>query len=46
MSFNNSPLEILVAFAIVFVSGALSAIGLVKYVEKVRKDASGSNPSN
>ena len=46
MSSNTSPLESLLAFFIVFVSGALSAIGLVKYVEKVRRDASGSNPSN
>ena len=46
MSSNTSPLESLLAFFIVFASGALSAIGLVKYVEKVRKDASSSNPSN
>lgn len=46
MSFNTSPLESLLAFVIVFVSGAVSAIGFVRYVEKVRKDASGSTPSN
>ena len=46
MSSNTSPLESLLAFFIVFVSGALSGIGLVKYVEKVRRDASNSNPSN
>jgi hypothetical protein len=46
MIFNNSPLEVLAAFPIVFVSGALSAIGLVKYIEKVKKNASGANPSN
>ena len=46
MPSSNSPLEILVAFAIVFVTGALSAVGLVKYVEKLRRDAPGANPSN
>jgi hypothetical protein len=43
MILNNSPLEILAAFAIVFVTGALSAVGLVKYVEKVRRDAHSAN---
>lgn len=45
MSFNTSPLESLLAFFIVFVSGALSAIGLARYVQKVRRDASGAHPS-
>lgn len=43
MILNNSPLEILAAFAIVFVTGALSAVGLVKYVEKIRMDAHSAN---
>ena len=38
MTFNNSPLESLAAFAIVFVVGALSVIGFNKYIEKVRRD--------
>lgn len=43
MILNNSPLEILAAFAIVFVTGALSAVGIVKYIEKVRRDAQCAN---
>lgn len=43
MPSSNSALEILAAFAIVFVTGALSAISFVKYVEKVRRDATGAN---
>lgn len=35
----NSPLESLAAFAIVFVVGVLSTVGLGKYIEKVKKDA-------
>lgn len=36
---NNSPLENLAAFAIVFVTGVISAVGFGKYIEKVRRDA-------
>jgi hypothetical protein len=36
---NNSPLENLVAFAIVFATGILSTVALSKYIEKVRRDA-------
>ena len=36
---NNSPLESLAAFAIVFAAGILSTIALGKYIEKVRRDA-------
>lgn len=36
---NNSPLENLAAFAIVFATGILSTIALGKYIEKVRRDA-------
>ncbi|SOE64512.1 hypothetical protein SAMN05446935_2480 [Burkholderia sp. YR290] len=36
---NNSPLESLAAFAIVFVTGIVSTIALGKYIEKVRRDA-------
>ena len=43
---NNSPIDTLTAFAIVFVIGALSVLSLIKYVEKVRRDASSFNPSN
>lgn len=37
---NNSPLETLAAFAIVFVAGVLSTAALGKCIEKVRRDAS------
>ena len=37
--FNNSPLESLAAFAIVFVAGVLSTWGMGKYIEKVKMDA-------
>lgn len=43
MPSSNCALEILAAFAIVFVTGALSAIGLVKYVEKIRRDTQCAN---
>ena len=43
---NHSPLDALAAFAIVFVASALTVFGVAKYIEKVRRDASGSNPSN
>ena len=46
MSPNTSPLESLLAFFIVFAGGALSVISLIKYVEKVRRNASSANPSN
>jgi hypothetical protein len=36
---NNSPLESLAAFAIVFATGILSTVALGKYIEKVRRDA-------
>ena len=36
---NNSPLESLAAFAIVFATGILSTVVLGKYIEKVRRDA-------
>lgn len=36
---NNSPLESLAAFAIVLVVGAVFAVSLVKYIEKIRRDA-------
>lgn len=39
MGNNNSPLESLAAFAIVFVIGVISTVGLGKYLEKVRGDA-------
>ena len=39
---NNSPLETLAAFAIVFVAGVLSTAVLGKYIDKVRRDARAS----
>lgn len=39
MASNNSPLESLAAFAIVFVVSVLSTIGFGKYIEKIRSDA-------
>ncbi|SFI48724.1 hypothetical protein SAMN04515618_13013 [Collimonas sp. OK307] len=36
---NNSPLESLAAFAIVFLVGVLFTAGVGKYVEKIKKDA-------
>jgi len=36
---NNSPLESLAAFAIVFATGILSTLAFGKYIEKVRRDA-------
>ncbi|WNC94612.1 hypothetical protein RI103_36345 [Paraburkholderia sp. FT54] len=36
---NNSPLESLAAFALVFAAGILSTVALGKYIEKVRRDA-------
>lgn len=36
---NNSPLESLAAFAIVLMVGAgVSAVSLVKYIEKIRRE--------
>jgi hypothetical protein len=39
---NNSPLESLAAFAIVFVAGVLATTALSKYIDKVRRDAAPS----
>jgi homoserine dehydrogenase len=41
MPINNSPLETLAAFAIVFVAGVLSVLCMTRYIDKVRRDASG-----
>lgn len=38
MPCNNSPLDALAAFAIVFIAGAVSAVALVKFVEKICHD--------
>jgi len=35
---NNSPLENLAAFAIVFVTGVISTVVIGKYIEKVKRD--------
>ncbi|MFM0741593.1 hypothetical protein PQQ51_30525 [Paraburkholderia xenovorans] len=39
---NNSPLESLAAFAIVFVTGVLATTVLGKYIDKVKRDARAS----
>ncbi|MFL9911416.1 hypothetical protein [Paraburkholderia sp. RL17-337-BIB-A] len=36
---NNSPLESLAAFSIVFAAAVLSTVAMGKYIEKVRRDA-------
>ncbi|SDY97992.1 hypothetical protein SAMN04515617_1409 [Collimonas sp. OK242] len=38
MGSNNSPLESLAAFAIVFVFGILSTVSLGKYLQKIKGD--------
>lgn len=38
MPCNNSPLDALAAFAVCFVSGVLSAVSFIKYIDKVRRD--------
>lgn len=38
MSFNNSPLEYLTAFVVVFAAGVLSTLALGKYVETLKND--------
>ena len=43
MGCQNSPLESLAAFAIVFAIGVLSTIGLGKYVEKLKKQTGHSH---
>jgi len=37
MTFNNSPLETLAAFAIVFAAGVLSVLGMTRYIDKIRR---------
>ncbi|WP_279630573.1 hypothetical protein [Paraburkholderia aspalathi] len=39
---NNSPLESLAAFAIVFVAGVLATTAFGKYIDKVKCDARAS----
>ncbi len=39
MGYNNSPLEHLAAFAIVFVVSVIFTVGFGRYVEKVKRDA-------
>ena len=39
MCFNNSPLEYLTAFAIVFAAGVLSVLALGKYAETLKSEA-------
>ena len=44
MPSDNTPLESLTAFAIVFAVGALSVIGLGMYVGKIKRDATRTTP--
>ena len=39
MGFNNSPLDYLMAFAIVFAAGVLSTLALGKYIEMLKSEA-------
>lgn len=39
MAFNNSPLEHLAAFAIVFAAGVLSTLALGQYVQMLKNDS-------
>ncbi|MEA3116833.1 MAG: hypothetical protein QOI13_103 [Paraburkholderia sp.] len=39
MPTTSSPFEYLIVFAIVFVSGALTSVGLRRYTENVRREA-------
>lgn len=39
MGNNNSPLESLAAFAIVFVAGVLSTVSFGAYIGKIKNDA-------
>lgn len=38
MGTNNSPLDALAAFAIVFIVGAISVMTAVMYIERVKHD--------
>jgi ABC-type antimicrobial peptide transport system permease subunit len=35
---NQSPLEYLAAFAIAFLAGVISAVGISKYIQKIKRD--------
>jgi hypothetical protein len=37
-NYSSPPLDALAAFAIAFIAGAMAAISLVKYIERVRHD--------
>ena len=39
MSISNSPLESLASFAIVFIAGAISILGLNIYIERIKRDS-------
>lgn len=38
MRMDNSPLESLAAFSIVFVAGIVSTVSFFKYIEKIKRD--------
>ncbi|MFZ6675565.1 hypothetical protein [Undibacterium sp. Xuan67W] len=39
MGQHNSPLDSLAAFALVFATGVLTTISLIKYIDKIKRDA-------
>ncbi|MET3119987.1 hypothetical protein AAKU64_004235 [Undibacterium sp. GrIS 1.8] len=39
MGNHNSPLDSLAAFALVFATGVISTISLIKYIDKIKRDA-------
>ena len=43
---SNSPLETLAAFAIVFVCGAMSVVGIASYIERASRHRPQSTHSN
>ncbi|WP_168226754.1 hypothetical protein [Rhodoferax sediminis] len=44
MTTYNSPFENLAAFVIAFAGGAISAISLIQYIAKVRRDERRARP--
>ena len=39
MQINYTPVDYLIAFAIAFAAGVLTAVGVGKYIEKIKRDA-------
>ena len=38
MQINYTPIDYLIAFAIAFMAGVLTSIGVGKYIEKIKRD--------